>query len=61
MTAALYRSFDRLELYTARARRRVELEDYAMAMAEVAEAHFIAKQLWNDLEKANLEKEASHD
>jgi NADH dehydrogenase FAD-containing subunit len=57
MTAALQRSLDRLETYTARARRSVELEDYAMALAEMAEAAEIARRLWNDLEKANQEKE----
>jgi hypothetical protein len=55
MTAALLRSLDRLETYTARARRSVELEDYALALAEVAEAAEIARRLWNDLEKANNE------
>jgi hypothetical protein len=59
MTTALLRSLDRLERYVARARHSVELGDYALALAEVAEAHYIAKQLWKELAKANLEKEAS--
>jgi hypothetical protein len=53
MTAAIFSSFDRLELYTARARRSVELEDYAMALADLAEVHYIADQLWLALEKTN--------
>jgi NADH dehydrogenase FAD-containing subunit len=61
MTATIFRSFDRLETYTARARRSVELEDYALALAEVAEAAEIARRLWDELQKANQEKEASHD
>jgi hypothetical protein len=61
MTAALLRSLARLETYTARARASVEAGDYAMALAETAEVAEIARRLWNEIEKANLEKEASHD
>jgi hypothetical protein len=61
MNVALLRSFDRLERYTQRARRSIELDEYALAMADLAEAAYIARQLWNDLQKANQEKEVSHD
>jgi hypothetical protein len=59
MTAALYRSLDRLETYTARARRSVERADYAQAMADIAEASEISLRLWKELAKANLER--THD
>jgi hypothetical protein len=51
MTAMKEKTFDRLELYTARARRSVECGDYANALADLAEAAEIARRLWHEIAK----------
>ena len=53
MTAALQQSLARLERYTARASHSIAMGEYAQAMADVAEIHYIADQLWLALEKVN--------
>jgi hypothetical protein len=45
------RSFDRLELYAARARQSAECGDRANALANLAEAAFIARWLWQEIAK----------
>lgn len=50
-------AFTRLQTYVARAQLAARMGNTAQAMADVAEIHYIADQLWLALEKVNQEKE----